>query len=602
MRRSIRAALLALAGALACAAPAARATTFVAMSDETLARAADAIVVASVEDIETVGTVDGAINTLVTLHVEDSWKGSPPRRLVLKQPGGQLAGRGLWIAGSPEFRRGQRSLLFLSAHRDGTARTTALGMGQFLLDTDVASGEAVAERRLREPVVGGSRRHRLPLRELLATVRRETARGSGAAAAPLVEVPPEATAPDAERMTLEAFTLMDSPSGRWREPDLGQPVVYGLDARGDAGIGAAASLAAIDAAMAAWTTVSGASLLLQRGGDQPPAPLLCDGVSQIVFGDPFGEMPNPVSCSGILALGGYCTAPRSDSLEVHGVRYRRITEGNITFNNGFGSCPFWTQDNLAEVATHELGHTIGIGHSSEDDGEASPALKDATMYYRAHFDGRGAALRADDVAAVRAVYPGGEGSPATDDLDGDGVMDVDDNCPGDDPAYGLANPAQTDSDGDGVGDLCDPCPLVPGEPACQQIMVSTLATRLTARGARLDWRGTIALPPGETGGSARVLVVGGTGTVLAAAMPARIGRRASAGTSSRLTYRDASGCSVRLARTRGGVSKVRVRMRKIAAATDGMPVLSANLQIGSHAFTASLSCPPRRGAKQRCRS
>jgi len=40
------------------------------------------------------------------------------------------------------------------------------------------------------------------------------------------------------------------------------------------------------------------------------------------------------------------------------------------------------------------------------------------------------------------------------DLDGDGVADIDDNCPT------VANPDQADSDGDGVGDACDVCPNV----------------------------------------------------------------------------------------------------------------------------------------------
>jgi hypothetical protein len=39
-------------------------------------------------------------------------------------------------------------------------------------------------------------------------------------------------------------------------------------------------------------------------------------------------------------------------------------------------------------------------------------------------------------------------------LDGDGIADAADNCPG------LYNPAQEDADGDGFGDLCDDCPAV----------------------------------------------------------------------------------------------------------------------------------------------
>src|SRR5436190_646599 len=347
----------------------ARATTFVGVSERILARAADAIVIGTVEQIETVAGADGAISTLVTLDVEEAVKGHVERRLTLKQPGGSIGGRTLWIAGGPRFRTGERQLLFLSAAADGTARTTALGMGQFVLRPHPRTGATLAERRVE-------------------------------------------------------------------------------------GLGESASLAAIDGALAAWTNVSGASIVLERGGTTTPAPLSCDGISQIVFGDPFHEMPNPIACSGVLALGGYCTSAEKDV--VHGKTFYRITEGNITFNQGFASCPFWNQTNLAEVATHELGHTIGIGHSSEED-NAPPVLKDATMYYRAHFDGRGASVHADDIAAVRFLYPGpGGGDPSVEDTDGDGIPDAQDNCPA------IPNPAQTDTDGDGIGDLCDPCPLAPG--------------------------------------------------------------------------------------------------------------------------------------------
>lgn len=586
-----------LCGVLTLAPSLAGATTFVAMSDAALARQADAIVTAVVEDLESVGTPDGAISTLVTLYVERSWKGSPPRRLVLKQPGGQLPERGLWIAGSPEFRRGQRALLFLSAHRDGTARTTALGLGQFVIEHDDVTGETMAVRHLREPVAGGSGRRRVPLRALLATIQREVAGRDGATAAPLRPVPAEATLPGTERMRLAAFTFLDSPGARWREPDLGEAVVYGVDARGDAALGSAASLAALEAAMAAWSNVPGAAIRLARGADEPPAPLLCDGRSQIVFGDPFGEMPAPVACSGILALGGYCTAPRSDSLVVQGVRYRRITEGNITFNNGFGRCPFWTPENLAEIATHELGHTIGIGHSSEDDAEPSPARKDATMYYRAHFDGRGAALRADDMAAARALYPA-DGVPTADDLDGDGIPDAEDNCPGDDPAHGFANPGQSDADGDGIGDLCDPCPLVPTDAACRQILQSTFETRVAAGRRRVSWQGTLELPRAARGQPVRVLVVGREGPVLEVRVPGAGVARARAGRA----YRDRAGYLLAIVPGRGSLARLRLRVRNLPQALDADPVLNANLQIGDLTFTASLTCAPVRGARKRCRS
>jgi len=574
---------IALTAMLALASPGA-ATTFVGINERVLTRAADAIVVGTVEHIETVGQPDGGIDTLITLEVERTLKGSVGRLVTLKQPGGRLGERVEWIAGSPRFTRGERQLVFVSAHHDGTARTTAFGMGQFVVVPHPRTGEPMAERLLDGSVLGDRPLRRAPLARLLRTIARAVAADPDGASAPLVVAPQELTTPGLERETIEKFTLMDSPSGRWFEVDDGQPISYDVDADGDPALGPSESFAAIDGAMAAWTNVSGASIVLTRGGTTAPAPLSCDGQSQIIFGDPFNEMPNPVSCSGVLALGGYCTS--SQSQDVNGTRFYRITEGNITFNSGFGSCSFWNRTNLAEVATHELGHTIGIGHSSESD-TAEATLKDATMYYRAHFDGRGAAVHADDLAAVRFIYPGpGGGDPNTDDSDGDGWVDAQDSCPT------VPNATQIDSDGDGMGDMCDPCPLLPGETAdaCQPIYLSKLNVRMGAR-SRLLWRGTLELPEETPASAAAVLLVASVGKIIETA-PGGAPRSAGSATSHHLRYKSGQ-TTISLRRLKSGAYNVRVSVRGVQLDQISVPLISASLQLGTSTFTDALSCSRR---------
>jgi hypothetical protein len=146
-------------------------------------------------------------------------------------------------------------------------------------------------------------------------------------------------------------------------------------------------------------------------------------------------------------MGGFCSSPGGNPLA--GVSYDRITEGDVVLNAGFEGCPFWNELNLAEMVAHEMGHTLGLGHSSENRSESDVLLREALMYYRSHFDGRGASLMEDDRRGLCSLYP----QPELVDSDEDGIADAADNC------VDAPNPDQDDRDGDGEGDRCDPLSL-----------------------------------------------------------------------------------------------------------------------------------------------
>ena len=388
---------------------AAHATTFVLMDESTLLHSSVAVIVGTVTAIESGNEPGGPIHTYVHVQPDRIIKGQLELDpLVLREPGGTAGDRREWVYGAPEFWVGERTLLFLSRNSDGTLQTNSLAMGKYSLGID-AAGHITATRdfgfgtSILTPSTGelvDEPRHTQRFLPLVRRLRRL------ARAEPRVrpERQPLALVPDELGSTAtqlqDAYTFLGSPPGRWFEPDSDQPVSYLIDSTGDATLGFSASRAAIDAALAAWTNVPTANLVLQDGGTTAPGPFNQCSISRIVFNDPSNEITNPSGCSGVLALGGYCT--NGTTRVVNGTTFVQIVTGKVTFNNGWGGCSAWTQCNLAEVATHEIGHTIGLGHSADSN---------ATLYAMAHFDGRCATVASDDVAGVSFMYPQ-TGTPA----------------------------------------------------------------------------------------------------------------------------------------------------------------------------------------------
>jgi len=112
------------------------------------------------------------------------------------------------------------------------------------------------------------------------------------------------------------------------------------------------------------------------------------------------QLDPPVGCSGIVALTSisYTREPKV----IAGVTFNRLLEADVIFNKGM-SCFLAISANLAEVACHELGHSIGLDHTPDPS---------AIMYAVSHGRGRDATLGADDKTGVLAIYPAsGGGGP-----------------------------------------------------------------------------------------------------------------------------------------------------------------------------------------------
>jgi hypothetical protein len=103
------------------------------------------------------------------------------------------------------------------------------------------------------------------------------------------------------------------------------------------------------------------------------------------------------SCAGLLAVSGIVRYLPNETKNIGGTAYGKAVEANMSFNP-YGLCNFTNRCQLQEVATHEFGHALGLGHSSDTN---------ATMAPYVHFDNRCASLTPDDVRGVTSIYPGG---------------------------------------------------------------------------------------------------------------------------------------------------------------------------------------------------
>ena len=331
--------------------------------------------------------------------------------VVLKELGGETAELGTMIFGMPRFEEGQDVFLFLNTWPDGSLRVHQGFLGKFDVTRNSSTGKFEVARQEEgssvqimatsaNSTVGRTDldAFRARISSLVEANRENAARFEQKyyAGVSMHTVPPGFDS-DREFGKIRPTWALLNPARplRWFEPDGNGQVVFYVNPAGAPNWDYQDD---IRQALNAWSSASGVKVKVVLGGVTGGCGAQgTDGQNSISFNNCDGYFPPSSGCSGLLAVGGIVRYSTSETKTVSGMTFYKGIEANVSFNP-YGLCNFTNRCQLQESLTHELGHALGLGHSSDSI---------ATMNAYAHFDGRCASVTSDDNTGIRLVYPGG---------------------------------------------------------------------------------------------------------------------------------------------------------------------------------------------------
>ncbi len=414
------------------AAGAAFGTSVIPTTDRALYSSADVVVHGVVQSSEVREALDGSPETVTVIEPIEVLKGGVPGVLTLRQAGGTLPdGKFFKLWGRPEYVPGREVVVFAISRPDGNYQTSELLLGKFevwkdgknrlfaVADLSRGAMEGVnlidlrpRSNRSRSGTDLNSLDGPRDLEKFLEFLRLGARPRDVAGNVSLSDMSP-VSHPVEERIT----PLWAPISGLWRYNN-GANAGWTLDGTANMTGGGTAEA---QRALATWTNEPNSTINQYIGGTNM--------IHLNALSSPCGWSTPLPSTLGVVGCGG----PKgSGSHTWRNETYGTIVGGEVWLR------AYSTFDQLSSVVTesiilHELGHTLGLGHSDQ---AASPhdtcRGDESTAIMRSSVQSR-TTLGTDDVDAVRWLYGDGgksctppptvrQKTPA--DFNGDRISDV----------------------------------------------------------------------------------------------------------------------------------------------------------------------------------
>jgi hypothetical protein len=395
--------------------PRAGATTIFTLPDAELHARSRVVVEGTVVAVSPRENAGGFPETETTIAVTRTFRGGPRARLRLRDLGGRLAdGRWLRIWGRPDYVVGRRVIVFAVPHPEGEFQTAELTLGKFEVWRDAAGRLYLARDLLTRPSEG--------LRYLRAVGSEEPAEDrlrDHAAFLRFLAAPRAAAAPAfaPEKIRLEDLRPVaaagsgalrpawaewsDTVRYRWSN---GASASWILSSAPNAITGGGYGEAR--AAISEWTSHPFSTINYVDGGLGGSGTNFINLASTSTCG-----AAGPFCGGGVAGCGG--PGGTGGTHTWRGETYRTIGSGHIEVRQLTGPTCL-SSGTFAAIVTHELGHTLGFGHSNQGASPHDVCIGDENAaQMRSTVQSRGTSLGTDDSDAARWVYGDGQVSCAS---------------------------------------------------------------------------------------------------------------------------------------------------------------------------------------------